>query len=156
MESGLYLVGYLVVVFAVFLYLPHASFKIGARAQQVDLDRRRDVGEFEDLLSAALPSSVLHIFTFIWFFILRWFFVFIRSYGFRRIFESPILDLKTIPVPDYSVISAIVVGERNPVSDFINVPGSRAQLYKYLIVLVIVSLANGFLYGVAIRRSTRD
>lgn len=52
--------GSLLLGFVVYFYLPHALFKIWAE-RSVDLGRKRDSSQVEEITSAILPTSFLHL-----------------------------------------------------------------------------------------------
>jgi len=134
MEIGLHFIGYFLVFFFAFLYLPYLTFKTGAE-YTVDLGRRRDSGEIEQFFAAVIPSTILNFLTVFW----AWFGRVVGACSWRAGL-------------DYRVVAATITGHaaesgppvhRNEIHEFILDEARRPLLLYYLAALMIVSLLSG-------------
>jgi hypothetical protein len=120
--------GVVLLAFFAYLYLPHVSFKAAAELF-VDLGRKQNASQLEEIASAVLPSSILHLLTL----------VALKIVG---IFTT--LDL---PGVDWPLIASAFTG--NATQQFASMFGTREMYWvlAYAGALVGVSALNGALYG---------
>jgi small nuclear ribonucleoprotein (snRNP)-like protein len=119
--------GVVLLGFFAYLYLPHVSFKAAAELY-VDLGRKQNASQLEEIASAVLPSAVLHILTFAIF----------KFVG--------LLTPLHLPPVDWTFIASTVSAGEQP---WMSVLGSR-ELYwtvAYAAGLLAISAANGAMYG---------
>jgi uncharacterized protein DUF6338 len=119
--------GLVLLAFFAYLYLPHVLFKTAAELF-VDLGRKQNASQLEEIAAAVLPSALLHFLTLILFWIIG--------------ALSPI----KLPGVDWALIASAVSGETLPLAAIL---GTR-QMYwvvAYGIALIGVATANGALYG---------
>jgi len=119
--------GLVLLAFFAYLYLPHVLFKTAA-GLFVDLGRKQNASQLEEVASAVLPSALLHLLTLVLFWIIG--------------ALSPI----KLPGVDWSLIASAVSGEGRQLSAIL---GTR-QMYwtaAYCVGLIGVATANGALYG---------
>jgi hypothetical protein len=119
--------GVVLLAFVVYLFLPHIVFKTAAELF-VDLGRKQNASQVEEIVAAVLPSSLLHLLTLAAF----------------RLFGA-VTSLNLPPV-DSSLIATAASGDSQKLTTLFAVP----QIYwtaAYVIVLLVVAAANGAAYG---------
>ncbi|MDP9191395.1 MAG: DUF6338 family protein [Acidobacteriota bacterium] len=119
--------GLVLLAFFAYLYLPHVLFKTAAELF-VDLGRKQNASQLEEIASAVLPSALLHLLTVVLFWIVD--------------AISPV----SLPGVDWSLIASAVSGETRGLAAIL---GTR-QMYwtvAYAIGVIGVAAANGALYG---------
>lgn len=115
------------VAFFAYLYLPHVMFKTAAELY-VDLGRKQNASQLEEIASAVLPSLILHGFTF------------------AALKLLAALTPLRFPGVDWSLIGMALSGEGSQVARSIG----RAELFwtiAYPLCVIAVSVLNGALYG---------
>jgi hypothetical protein len=119
--------GLVLLAFFAYLYLPHVLFKTAAELF-IDLGRKQNASQLEEIASAVLPSALLHLLTLVLFWIIG--------------ALSPI----KLPSVDWPLIASVVSGETRQIGAIV---GTR-QMYgaiAYCIGLIVMAGANGALYG---------
>lgn len=119
--------GLVLLAFFAYLYLPHVLFKTAAELF-VDLGRKQNASQLEEIASAVLPSALLHLLTL----------------GLFGIIGA--LTPFKLPGVDWSLIASAVSGETRQMGALLE----TRQMYwtvAYCIGLTGVAAANGALYG---------
>ncbi len=119
--------GLVLLAFFAYLYLPHVLFKTAAELF-VDLGRKQNASQLEEIASAVLPSALLHLLTLVLFWIIA--------------AVSPL----NLPGVDWSLIASAISGETRQLAAIL---GTR-QMYwtvAYAVGVIGVAAGNGALYG---------
>ncbi|HXH93044.1 MAG TPA: hypothetical protein VNN25_15790 [Thermoanaerobaculia bacterium] len=126
MGEGTELVGYATFLFFAYIYLPYAFLKFGAE-QSIDLGKRRDFTQFEEIISGFVPAFVLNL-------LASLLYLGVTRCRYRL---------------DFSVMASMFGSNRGAVSDYIYA-GDWAGCLIYLFVLWGVAYANGYWFGAAV------
>lgn len=123
--------GAILFAFVVYGYLPHAIFKASAE-RFIDLGRRKDATQVEEIFSALLPSALLHAQTLILLALLGWF-----TCGWLE-----------MPPPDWRLLAGLSTDEGYPAlgQRFSSEYGLWLPL-TYLGAVGLVSAMNGLAFG---------
>lgn len=121
------LLSYVLLLFVVFIYLPYTFFTMMAECS-VDLGRRRDATQLEQIVSAFLPSLVLHI---------------------------PAFLLSAAVVSfwgqdwqfDYTIFGTIFARDRGTISDYLYAGNWKAGFSTYVFFLWLSALLIGLMFG---------
>lgn len=128
-DSTTELLSYALFLFLTYVYLPYTLFKFGAE-RKIDLGRRRDFTQLEEIIAGFVPTFFLHIATLI----------FYRT-------TNRLAGVKyTI---DFSVIASMFGRDRGAVSDYLY-SGPWEGFLLYLAELWILSAFNGSWFGRAV------
>ena len=130
MVGGTDLLSYALLFFIGWVYLPYAVFRLAAEVL-IDLGRRRDATQLEEIVAACLPAVPLNLLTYV--------------------FASLWSQRWTV---DWAAIASIFGRDRGAIADYIYA-GQIEQPFYYTMLLWIVSLLWGGLYGRAARSVCR-
>lgn len=124
--------GVVLLAFFAYLYLPHVVFKTAAELF-VDLGRKQNASQLEEIASAVLPSALLHILTLLFF---------------RIVGAVTPLEL---PGVDWPLIASAISGETRQMAAVV---GSRQMTWTiaYGFGVMCVAAVNGALYGRSVYR----
>lgn len=125
-ERSTDVLSYAFLLFVGWVYIPYAFFKFTAE-WYIDLGRRRDSTQLEEIISAFLPGVVLNLQAMFFFF------------------------LCTPYSLDYAVFASMFGRDRGDLADYIY-DGSWDGCVGYLISLWIVSMVNGWWFGRAVQQ----
>jgi hypothetical protein len=120
--------GVVLLAFFAYLYLPHVTFKAAAELY-VDLGRKQNASQLEEIASAVIPSAILHLLTLI------------------ALSVAGVLTPISLPGVNWPLIAAAF--SANAPQQFTAVLGTRAMHWTlgYAGTLVGISILNGALYG---------
>ena len=125
---------YLLVLFVGWIYLPNALFRFSAEFS-IDLGRRGDSTQLEEIVSAFLPGIILNIQTAIFYYL----FVVLLADWFGWIAREN-FQLKL------DVLASMFGQNRGAVSDYIYA-GNWKGCVTYILLLWVAAIANGSIFG---------
>jgi hypothetical protein len=129
LDSTTELLSYALFLFLGYVYLPYTLFKFGAE-RKIDLGRRRDFTQLEEIIAGFVPTFFLHLQTLL----------------FYRVTNRLLGVEYTI---DFSVIASMFGRDRGAVSDYLYV-GRWPGFLLYLGELWALSAVNGSWFGRAV------
>lgn len=126
MTGGADLLSYALLTFLAYIYLPTALFRLCAELH-IDLGRKADATQFEEIISAFIPGFLLNVVPFVAF--------------------IGIVELFPVEWPfDWAVVASIFGRDRGAVSDYIY-GGKLAAAFWYIALLWGLSSLWGFCFG---------
>jgi hypothetical protein len=129
--------GLILLAFITFVSLPHILFKTSAELF-IDLGRRPDVSELEEIVTSIAPAIVLNLI----------------SLGIIRIAEFA--RVGEIARPDWPLIIRLLFADHGGelLAKYCESPHAFYDPLRYVIILMLVSFVNGSAYGRAVELAT--
>lgn len=136
MFEGTELLSYALFLFLAYVYLPYTFFKFGAE-RSIDLGKRRDFTQLEEIISGFAPAAILHLMSWL---------IYLGVNRLRGVQYSI----------DFSVMASMFGSNRGAVSDYIYA-GSWWGCIEYVaMILWPMAMLNGWWFGRAVRAVAQD
>lgn len=121
--------GALLVAFLIYVYFPHIFFRVWVE-RYVDLGRRKDVSQFEEIISTILPASVFHL----------------QALCVIWILTLP--DVVSFPGPDWKLLLSLhSPAGYSRLAEYLSDPFQIMWPVAYFVILLAVTFVNGVGFG---------